>query len=433
MVHEIVALSSTIQLNCVGCHPQPHGAVVGAAPEWSAACTGCHTRAHGAIQALYTGLGAGETLRPDRMFLARVGCRACHTDAALAAGGPEAGATAIARVCTECHGQSYGAMLSRWNRAMTRRTLAAVAYAEAANRDDRLMRGPEARVLLDSAGDDLTLVLQGNGLHNVPGADALLRSAVSRVASAYRSADLPVPEGPRLGPDPAVVSCAYCHYGVETVRDSIFGEPFAHADHVVRADIACTRCHSPADYFIAGGRRRDPSHGRTTLSAAACSECHHGTSDLECTVCHDRGDLARSSRPVALALRLRPAGAPTSRQVAFRHSDHASVECASCHTSRTAIRTVTACDDCHRAHHSEAGNCTTCHGATVISNHTAENHLACATCHDPATVRLLTGTRTFCLSCHVDRVDHRAGQECAPCHMRLSPAEVRARIQSGRP
>lgn len=436
LVHEIVSLSSTIQLNCVSCHRQPHGAVVGAEPEWSAACTGCHTQAHQAIQELYTGLGAGtdDVLRPEKMFLARVGCRACHTDSALAAGGPEARAAAIDRACTECHGQAYGVMLPRWTQAMTRRTRVAVEYVGAAKKDDRLATRPEAQRLLGSAGEDLTRVLQGNGLHNVPGADALLRSAVTKVASAYQAAGITEPPRPSLGPDPALVSCAYCHYGVEAVRDSVFGQSFAHADHVVRADLACSHCHTPADYFVAGTRRRDPEHGRTTVTTAECSQCHHVTTKEECTSCHTRGDLARRSEPVTLALQLRPAGAPTSRQVTFQHTDHPTVECTGCHTSRTAIRSVTACSDCHEAHHQQTRGegCTTCHGTKVISAHTAENHFACADCHARVTVQLLTGTRPFCLTCHVDRADHRPGQQCAPCHMQMSPAQVRARILGGR-
>ncbi len=114
--------------------------------------------------------------------------------------------------------------------------------------------------------------------------------------------------------------------------------------------------------------------------------------------------------------------------VAFPHGAHSALACTGCHTSRAAIATVAVCATCHEAHHRQAADCAACHGTNLRAAHTAANHLACAQCHARATLELLTGDRAFCLSCHVDRRDHHPNQECAPCHLQMSPAEVRARI-----
>ncbi|MDE3171549.1 MAG: hypothetical protein KGN74_00625, partial [Gemmatimonadota bacterium] len=282
-----------------------------------------------------------------------------------------------------------------------------------------------------AARADLSLVTAGEGLHNVMGADALLRTAVRTVAGAYRAAGLVAPPPP-LGPDPATAACAYCHYGVETVRDTVAGLAFDHADHVLRADVACASCHSGASYFTATPGQVDPRHGRTTVTAASCDACHHATSTLACTTCHGRDSLAARPDSVTLVLRLTPPGAPAARRVAFRHDIHGTLACASCHVSRADVKRVAECATCHASHHEQAADCTACHGTGVRASHTVGNHLACAQCHAVQTVRLLTGNRAFCLGCHVDRRDHHPAQECAPCHLQMTPAEVRARIL-GRP
>ena len=71
------------RLDCTSCHPSVHATMVGTAQEKAARCITCHAGAHQAVRTLYEGTDA--TVRADRMFLARVECRACHTDATLAA------------------------------------------------------------------------------------------------------------------------------------------------------------------------------------------------------------------------------------------------------------------------------------------------------------------------------------------------------------
>ncbi len=419
------------RLDCASCHPAVHATMVGTAREKAARCVTCHAGAHQAVQTLYE--GRDSTVRADAMFLARVDCRACHTDAALAAAPGAPRLAAVGRACETCHGARFDKMLPRWAEGLGWRLRVVAAYVAAANADGTLAGQAAAQAQLRRAVADLALVRNGGGLHNVSGADALLRSAARKVGAAYRAAGRTAPPPPALGPDPATTSCAYCHYGIEAVRDTVFGQTFDHVDHVVSAGVACAKCHSSADYFAPGTRNVDARHGRTTVTAAACNSCHHVASTLACVTCHSRDALASRPEPVTLPLRLQPPGAPTTRAVAFRHDVHAAVACASCHTSRAAVATVAACTSCHEAHHRDARDCTTCHGTTLLGKHKAADHLACAECHATETLALLTGDRTFCVSCHVDRRDHHPSRECAPCHLQMSPAEVAAKILGRRP
>lgn len=427
------ASSDSGRLDCTSCHPAVHATMVGTAREKAARCVTCHAQAHDAVVVLYDGNRADPAVSADRMSLARVDCRGCHTDSVLAARRGAPRLAAIGRACTACHGARFDSMLPRWAAGLDWRMRAVEAYVAAANDDAALTGRSQPQTQLRDAAAALGLVRRGVALHNVAGADALLRSALASTAGAYRSAGETPPPAPALGPDPASNSCAYCHYGIEAGRDSMFGQPFNHGGHVVNAALACTSCHSAATYFAAGGHDVDPGHGKTTVTAAACNSCHHVTSKLACATCHPPAALAERREPVTLPLRLKPARAPASRAVDFRHDAHAAVACANCHTTPSAIATVAGCATCHESHHRDARDCTGCHGATVAAVHRAADHFACAECHATETLALLTGDRTFCLTCHADRRDHHPSRECAPCHLQMSPAEVRARILGRRP
>lgn len=431
-VHEIVGLTEAVALDCAGCHPAPHGALVTAGPEWSAACTSCHEDAHRSQQMLYTGLGVpGMPAQPAEMFIARVACRACHTADALAVPEGPNRIRALNESCMDCHGSPYEPMLPRWDAALDRRTADVAEYVAAANREARVRGRAGADSLVRGAADRLAVVLEGRGVHNVPFADAILRLSLRDAEAAYRAAGLSAPRGPRLGPNPAEVSCAHCHYGVEEAPPAtVFGQRFGHAPHVLRADIACNECHSPADYFRAGERRLDPEHGKTTVTAAQCEACHHVRTRVPCASCHARERVAAIAVSWELVISVKDEPQPIRRTVEFRHADHPAVECATCHTSGRDIRTAAACTECHSDHHgARVTDCTSCHGDQAQVAHAVESHFACASCHGRSTVELLTPQRPFCLSCHTAQAkDHFPGQECAPCHMQLSPAEVKARI-----
>jgi hypothetical protein len=394
----------------------------------------------GQATAFYAGITPGLELAPDPMFTARVRCAECHPPAVDSAP-PSRRIAAMDRVCTSCHGIRFAGMLTRWDRGLAWRSRTVAEYVKRAAGDARLAASPAARADVRAAQRTLAAIEAANGLHNLRGADGLLRAAADSVAAAYAAARLPAPARPALGPSAASTSCLACHYGVEAARDSVFGRVFDHDVHVVQGGVRCTECHSAVGYFVAGTRSAglaersiDPRHGRTMLTAASCSACHHAaTPPASCVACHgDDPRLGRALR-LTLALRLTPPSAPAARAVAFQHMEHKSLECADCHRSNTAVATVAACNSCHAQHHEQAAQCAACHGASVHDAHTAKDHLACVSCHARATVALLTPDRSFCLTCHADHVDHKRGRECSTCHMQSTPAELRRRILGGQP
>jgi len=210
----------------------------------------------------------------------------------------------------------------------------------------------------------------------------------------------------------------------------------------VRADLACRECHSDATFFkdssastASADKALDPRHGRTTLAPTSCQECHHSpTTQLACATCHSNDERLKGTIRVVMALNLRPEKSPTSRPVAFQHAEHSKSECASCHKTPGAVLDVVSCSSCHTDHHKErAKGCASCHGATMLATHAMDTHFKCASCHERETVARLTGDRAFCVSCHVKQGNHEPGRECAPCHLHLSPAEVRTRILAAPP
>ncbi len=418
----------SVQKECTACHANQHDYVLGRGALASVKCAGCHGQVHGAMQALYDGTAYGDVARADPMFAEHVACAECHTPATLkAAKGDQI--AAIDRACVSCHGVKFAGMLSRWSTGLAWRQRLTTGYVSTAAVDRRLSRKNGGMVHVRAAQEAVALIAAGVAVHNVRGSDALLRAALDSVAVAYKEAGLPVPARPDLGPDPAVASCAGCHYGIEAARDSTSGKLFEHRAHVMQGDLACTECHSAADYIVPGKHEVDRRHGRTMVTAESCESCHHQPrSTTACVTCHT-GDLHLGRAiPVVLPLKLRPEGSPTSRSVAFEHVDHPNVECASCHTSRAAVTKTVACANCHEPHHKEGGRCAACHGSDVKSRHKAADHLSCSRCHAAQTVALLVPDRSFCLTCHADRAEHKPARECSTCHMQSTPTELRRRL-----
>ena len=392
--------------------------------------------------AFYAGTTANLRLSPDPMFTARVRCAECHTPAVDSAPASRRIA-AMDRVCTTCHGARFAGMLTRWNSGLEWRSRVVADYVKSAAGDSRLAGSSAARGDIRAAQRTLAAIAAANGLHNIHGADGLLRAALDSAAAAYAAARVTAPPRPALGPRVANVSCLTCHYGIEGRRDSVFGQSFDHSVHVVRGAVQCTECHGAVDYFVRQGRgvgrgtptaragelTVDPRHGRTMVTASSCSACHHAaTPRAGCATCH--GNDARLAGPIRLTLtmRLTPPGAPPARAVAFQHARHGTLQCADCHASGTNVASVVACNDCHAQHHQQAADCAACHGTNVRGSHVLNNHLTCTDCHARATMSLVMPDRSFCVLCHAARADHMRGRECSTCHMQSTPAELRRQI-----
>lgn len=411
---------ATVRTECADCHPGAHDVRAGRGATVSVACADCHESAHEAIQAFYAGAVSGTEVAPDTMFVARVACAGCHADTTFTAADGAPRHAALDAMCTSCHGERFGGMLGRWRSGVAWRMDRVAAYVRQAAADGRLASTPARERV--RAGQEMVLLLRTAGpLHNVRGADRLFRAALDSVTAAYRGAGVAAPARPALGPDPARVACLGCHYGIEASSTTAFGERFDHGPHIVRGDVACDKCHSDAGYLTAGStvpgqeRALDPRHGRTTVTAAACASCHHQPgAATACSACHAPGEMG-GRYLVATTMRVTPS-ATRRRELPFRHDQHGTVACASCHSADAGMAPVKAsCTSCHEPHHRPDAACTSCHtGAKPL--HTRQAHVGCAGCHDAAKVASLRPTRPVCQSCHVDMAEHNPGRECVQCH-----------------
>jgi hypothetical protein len=139
----------------------------------------------------------------------------------------------------------------------------------------------------------------------------------------------------------------------------------------------------------------------------------------------------------------------------FAHTEHESVECASCHASSAGHGTVAlaAIQDCRGCHHTQpvSASCSRCHESgdvpaesyrltdamafsvgtedpsrTVTFPHDAHGALDCASCHTQG-LAMAVPTGLDCRSCHADH--HTAESDCASCH-RVAPIEAHPPTQA---
>jgi len=186
---------------------------------------------------------------------------------------------------------------------------------------------------------------------------------------------------------------------------------FRHADHT---DLQCVRCHSD------GG-----VHGQTLIRRPSdCRSCHHtGPAASTCATCHreEAGSLRlfRVIRTLAV-----PGDRESTRTMSFQHAAHVAIDCASCHGAPPDVgATPVECVGCHADHHQGGAECSACHLPGSSAAHPLAAHAGCSGsgCHESDLVAELPRTRASCLVCHQDQRDHRAGAECAGCHLLPAP------------
>jgi hypothetical protein len=194
---------------------------------------------------------------------------------------------------------------------------------------------------------------------------------------------------------------------------------FRHEQH---QRVECSECH-----------RSEQVHARTVVTGLRdCRSCHHTQPQVaSCTTCHERREVRGITRLVSrvMNIRLGSLDRPT-RQLRFDHVTHERMDCQACHTGGLELSAAsTDCSACHAAHHQPTVDCSACHLPPSPTAHTREAHLGCAGsgCHQAvaASIRDVPRTRSFCLSCHTDLVDHRPEGNCADCHVLPRPRVVR--------
>lgn len=180
---------------------------------------------------------------------------------------------------------------------------------------------------------------------------------------------------------------------------------FSHRIHRV---LACGGCHN-----------QKTTHGTVTVRKADdCAACHHSSErSVTCEGCHSgKGKLEKViMRPVAM--RTSAETPARARTLPFAHRTHRDLACKGCHTAGTSMAVTRDCQSCHADHHVAERTCSTCHKPPK-ETHLREAHEGCAgsSCHTNAAVLALTPTRSVCLACHADQINHKPKRECAECH-----------------
>lgn len=292
-------------------------------------------------------------------------------------------------------------------------------------------RGIDAAVLEDCAGchDPHTFVVEGadcvachaDVVGGTPTAGPRSREARERQEEAGDRSDRRAPHSRVVTSETLVHPVAFearsptwsrdvadAWIGMRGSARSLVQQQPSRFDHAAHDDIECTECHTSREY-----------HGQVSIeSRTRCQTCHHTAPVLDagCARCHDGADV---SAPRSVAARLEIAGRGRSRTLRFDHDDHGIVGCERCHTGGTAMGVERTCASCHADHSATIDDCTTCHRDPAADAHTREVHsrgCAGSGCHEDPAYGAMTQDRNTCLSCHRDRVDHRPGQACAPCH-----------------
>ncbi|MEZ4423035.1 MAG: cytochrome c3 family protein [Gemmatimonadota bacterium] len=428
---------------CTRCHEEISHSVVGVASALELECTACHVEgdpalrqpvdstAHVEDQLVFAGLSPfHEGALPAVKFRARISCQDCHSAAAMqAAPDSPARLSALRQECVACHGSRFAGLLDEWVEGMRANTRSVGAYVAGLHGDPRIDASPDADSLRSVADSLWTLISAGHGVHNIGGADRMLRDALADAAEASRRAGLVPAPLPDLGPVADAASCARCHYRPGRSHER-FPEPFDHRAHGGAEGLECADCHTPASLFVAEDRVFDPDHGGITLAAGDCLSCHHAEPELACASCHVEGDAFQDPHTTLLPVTIERDRQTRPRPVDFSHLAHDAVDCTRCHTGAPPALAPADCASCHEEHHDvEVSGCTSCHGATVKEAHTVADHLDCGACHTNATLADLgAADRRFCLQCHAEQVDHKPEGECASCHLLLEPAAAMRRI-----
>lgn len=203
-------------------------------------------------------------------------------------------------------------------------------------------------------------------------------------------------------------------------------DTFSHARH---ARLSCIVCHATGE-----------GHGRLTFDPPrGCAICHHqAPASARCASCHRTEEYGAPQR-VTMTVTVRDRQ-PRPRPVDFLHSPHLARTCVECHTTPVTLAPSpdkAQCRDCHGEHHAAGRSCASCHATVELAaaHATLEvAHQRCDACHTATTIAQLTPTRSFCGTCHSEKVrDHYVQKECSVCHFLAEPGAYRSKLVTRSP
>jgi len=175
--------------------------------------------------------------------------------------------------------------------------------------------------------------------------------------------------------------------------------------HSMHAALPCRECHVA----------QPSGEVAIKLTREECLSCHHGPQQtVRCSTCH----APVPPRTVERSLQLTVWEAPRAVFLPFDHARHRSVQCTVCHEEPPLLTPNRACGSCHQSHHRSEADCASCHAAPPAGAHDLRVHEGCSGtgCHAEGVVAGLPESRSACLVCHRDRIDHQPGKDCKTCH-----------------
>jgi CRP-like cAMP-binding protein len=408
LIHEVHVTEH--KKDCLVCHTEiQHGAQT-VTDAMKSDCQRCHQ----SVQQVYLGQAAGLEMSPDPMFTARVRCDACHRSHENVSGGRES-KLLKPNVCGQCHDSKFNGLVAQWTAGGQRlladmeTRLSRVENAlESARAAGNLSRQTlwSATNLYRTAYTNVSTLRHGNPVHNIGFAQKLAAATNAQLVMAMnvlrgRGEAEPTLKLVSLN-EPAGGRCLSCHFGIENVKNAVFGRVFEHGKHLLNAGLSCDRCHATTE-------PEQPGHGSLKIGSEGCMSCHHTTPSVtNCKACHDN-------------LRVRQA----SLEKPFLHAPHAldyGLNCSTCH-ARNVQQTFTA--DCATCHHvakvNVAAKCESCH-ATQFQLYRGLTPAGSPSLHTKAKVE--------CDDCHVRKGDRMTTLPCSDCHKTGNYVGIRQSWQS---
>jgi hypothetical protein len=213
--------------------------------------------------------GEGMLDIPSRMFAAKVSCEGCHLQQLQGLGTTATPMETLRTSCVRCHGEGYDDMLDDWIREIQN----ALDYAEPVERRAQAFlrnvsgdgSNDEIIQILRDGVNNIELIRQGRGVHNVEYAVRLINTSIDQISFALQQSNqaVQVARRPRVLQEPDGYCTTLCHDNLATHGVEFFAEMELDFDHDSHSDSACTTCHSAQ------------RHKERVISKDGCMTCHH--------------------------------------------------------------------------------------------------------------------------------------------------------------
>jgi uncharacterized protein YukE len=273
------------KIECLQCHTEIQHKVTKKNSITGSDCQACHENTHEAQQDLFFAKkGYAPERPPNIMHEAGLSCKSCHIFHQESMKGiNEVTYIGKPKSCEICHGKGFSRLYQQWNDyAQVHLDHVDNVYniIEKHISEIQVQESEKEQIqqLMNQAQENIQLVKQGKGIHNIQFVDILLKTAVEKIQQAASIAGLKdkIPDfksGERFIPG----ECSSCHIGIADISVTVYGVQYSHEKHLKQEGLSCKKCHSNAKI-----------HGELILKRNDCLNCHHTRKDKECTDCHQK-------------------------------------------------------------------------------------------------------------------------------------------------